>query len=272
MLREPELSQNAIEQVLKLDVSFKLRAVAEYYRNLDQPDCTVDLNASRKALALAMRESGNEYFPRILLVLGRSYHTEQNRTEALAHYIEVGKAARRGNDNLSATQASWNVAMLDFDHCNYRDALGQFEGLFPIVKALAHRYPVLYPKYLNNLAALLAQNGRLQESRHAIAIALASPVAARFPEWRETEKEIEEAAQKEPHRRPATATVVAISASKGRPRKAPIRAPQNSPTVFLLVIARRPQATGVTSREHNIVSPLLERYVKTVRIRDSPND
>jgi tetratricopeptide (TPR) repeat protein len=270
MLRRTEFCNWASSLVLGLDVSPKLQAVAEYYRSLSEPERDGGAEPSRRALIQAADRCLSEHFPRIILVLGRSHHNAGDHREALRYYLEAWKSAR-DHDALTQMSALWNVAMVDYDRGCYADALRRFEGLFPVVRALSHRYPVHYYDYLNNLAGLLSQNGRTEESRHAIEIALASPFADRFPEWRETQKEIEEAAQKEPRRSPATVTVV--PALRARPREAPARVLGKPPKTFVIVVVRLDQVGGIAPfRPASVraLASLLERYVKTVRIRDSP--
>jgi hypothetical protein len=265
MLREPELCERASGIVLSLDISPSIRAAAEYYKSQREP---YDQEGNRANLIHLADTCNPDYLPRIILEIGKSYHSQDNHSEALRYYIEAAKAARHA-DALSHTQALWNVAMLDYDSGQHKDALKKFEALFPAVKSLSHRYPVLYYDYLNNLAALLNKGGRVQEARYAVKIALASPLAYRFPEWLETQKEIEEAAQKEPQRRPATATVVAIAASRARPRKAPARATHRVQKTSGVIAARLDQAGTfilLIFPDADAVS-LLKRYVKSVRIR-----
>jgi tetratricopeptide (TPR) repeat protein len=270
MSRETELRNRASDLVLGLDVSPRLHAVAEYYRGLAETECNGDAEVSRRALMQAADSCPPEYFPRIILVLGRSYHSDGDHGEALRCYTEAWKSAD-GNDRLSQMQALWNVAMVDHDRGRHRNALGGFEALFPVIRALFHKYPLLYYRYLNNLAALLIEDGRTEESRHAIEIALASPFADKFPEWRETQRDIEEAAQKEPRRSPASATV--IPALRERPQEAPTRDLRKSPKTFVIVVVRLDQVGDIAPfRPASVraLASLLERYVKTVRIRDSP--
>jgi tetratricopeptide (TPR) repeat protein len=268
ILREPELRERACELVLALDVSPKLHVVAKWYQGLGEPGRVRDHDANRKIIARAADNCGNEYLPQILLVTGRSYHSEDKHGEALSYYIEVGKAA--GYDILSATQALWNVAVLDSERGDSRGALRRFEGLFTVVKALSHRYPTLYANYLNNLAALLAENGRTLESRCAINVALASPFAPRFPEWRETQKEIEQAAT--PGSKARSSATVTVAPPLPKRKQAPNRLSKKPPrTVFAGIIGLIRTGTVARLRSSNphVVS-LIERYVKTVRIRDSP--
>jgi hypothetical protein len=271
IMRDPEACEGASELVLTLDVSPKLRAMAEWYRSLGVPGAAADHDASRKAAARAMDNCDTESVPQILLAVGRSYHSDENYREALAHYIEVSRAARN-IDILSVTQALWNIAMLEHDRGDHREALNKFERLFPVITALSHRYPSLYANYLNNLATLLLENGRTLESRQAIGVALASPLAARYPEWRETQKEIEEAARKESRKSAATLKISVAARTTAAPIASGAGRVSKQPRAFIFSIIGLVRARAVLNRRfsnHSVVS-LLDRYVKTVRIRDRP--
>ena len=196
MLRERDLRNLASNVVLALDVSPELHVVAHHYKSLKHDESNADSDSATKTLIHAADRCPAEYTARIILAVGKARHGAGDHSEALRYYAEACKSAR-GNDALSRMYAVWNVAMVDYDCGLHRNGLSKFEGLFPLVSALSHRYPVLYYDYLNNLAALLSENGRIEESRHAIRIAMASPFADRFPEWRETQREIEEAAHKQ---------------------------------------------------------------------------
>jgi tetratricopeptide (TPR) repeat protein len=264
--RGMEICRAASTLVLALDVSPSLRTVAEYYKSLSEPERVADPVANRTSLIRTADECGEEYLPRIILLVGNSYHREENYGEALRYYIEAAKAAR-DQDVLSRAQSVWNIAVLESDCGDSAGALRRFESICPIVGALCHWYPALYAKYLNNLAALLAENRRVGESRQAIEVALASPFAHRFPEWRETQREIEEAAKQEQRKRAPTGQVLA-PARPARPAK---KLPK-PPRVFVATIVDPVRISNLLSFRHSSphVVSLLERYVKTVRIRDRP--
>jgi tetratricopeptide (TPR) repeat protein len=267
--REIEACKSASAFVLALDVSPKLHTIAEYYKTLCKREQVADPEANRTTLIQTANECGGEYLPRIILLVGNSYHGEENYGEALRCYIEAGKAAR-GRDILSQTQSVWNIAVLESDCGDSAGALQRFESISPIIGSLCHWYPTLYADYLNNLAALLAENGRVEESRQAIKVALASPFAARFPEWRETAREIEEAARSEPRGSAPTLkpAVTTLPVRHKEPR---------------LQIKRQPGLPFICIVRFDLTNPLiplrgwgryvvsqLDRYVKIARVRAPP--
>jgi hypothetical protein len=266
MLRERDLRNLASNVVLALDVSPKLHVVAQHYKSLKHDESNADSDSATKTLIHAADRCPAEYTARILLAAGKARHGAGDHSEALRYYAEACKSAR-GNDTLSQMYAVWNVAMVDYDCGLHRNGLSKFEGLLPLVRALSHRYPVLYYDYLNNLAALLIENGRTEESRRAIRVAMTSPFADRFPEWRETEREIEEAAKQEPRKCAPTGKILASA----RPERVAKKLPK-PPRVFVVIIVgpvRISNLLSLRNSDQHVVS-LLERYVKTVRIRDRP--
>jgi tetratricopeptide (TPR) repeat protein len=69
---------------------------------------------------------------------------------------------------------------------DYKSALGILESLSPYIHSLGHEYLALVHFYYNNLAVLLAKNGRTEQARSLSKILLASPFLESYPEWQET--------------------------------------------------------------------------------------
>jgi hypothetical protein len=74
---------------------------------------------------------------------------------------------------------------------DHHGALEDLERLFPLIRVASRERPDVFYDYQNSLAVELANVGRFEEARHASEIALASPFANAYPEWRETRREIE---------------------------------------------------------------------------------
>jgi hypothetical protein len=73
---------------------------------------------------------------------------------------------------------------------DHRGAVADLERMFPIARITSSLQPYAYYDYLNALAVELREVGRLEQARRASEIALASPYAHAYPEWRETFDEI----------------------------------------------------------------------------------
>jgi tetratricopeptide (TPR) repeat protein len=268
--RDMELCGEASALLLSLPASQGLRSVAGFYSSLSRPALAFDAARLREAIARGADSAALPYVPRIILEVAGTYDREGELSEALRYYVEAAKVAV-GTDGLMVIQAAESIALLRSDDGDHFGALQELERLVPIIGSVSHTYPHLYYEYLNNLAVVLNRAGRTEESRRAIRVALASPLSPRFPEWRETQREIEEAAQKEPRRSPATVTVV--PALGERLKEAPARDLRKSPKTFVIVVVRLDRVGGIAPfRPASVraLASLLERYVKTVRIRDSP--
>lgn len=81
-------------------------------------------------------------------------------------------------------------------------ALAMTENLRPAATAVAERSPVLFQIYQNNLAALLAKNGRLREAKAVADSLRRSPLIGVYQEWSDTCADIDE------RTRPATKAFV----------------------------------------------------------------
>jgi len=265
--RQSELCRKASAAVLHLPVSDSLRGIAEFYASLSQ---RADNDEFRHALARRADGADPSYLARVILELACTYDYEGNVPEALWYYVEATKAAT-GTDSLTAVQAAAGMTLLRSDDGDHLGALQEFKRLFPIIRSVSHTYSHVYYEYANNLAVVLSKAGRIEEARHAVRVALASPLAPRFPEWSETASEIEEAARKESPKSAPTLKI-AVAASSARLREAQhLRAAKPPRVLFVAVIKFVNTPVTVPPRYSNSHSvSLLGRYVKTVRIRDRP--
>jgi tetratricopeptide (TPR) repeat protein len=269
LLRHAQMSIEANSLLVSLPASQRLRGIVEYYGVVPRTAPQADFEIIRRTLFRTADSVETLYIPRIILEIGFTHDREGHLSEALRYYAEAAKAAT-GADGVVAVHAAEYIALLRSDDGDHIGAVTELERLWGIIATASHTYPHLYYSYLNNLAVALNRAGRTEESRRAIARALSSPLANRFPEWRETQNEIEEAVRKEPRRSPATAVV--IPAPRERPKKAPARL-RIPPNTFIIVVIRLDRVGDITPFRPSKVralASLLERYVKTVRIRDSP--
>jgi hypothetical protein len=94
-------------------------------------------------------------------------------------------------DPLTLFQTQKNIAILKSVEGDHRGALADLERLSPLARLIAPWYPHEYYDYLNSLAVDLGEVGRSQEALRASRIALESPYASAYPEWRETWQDIQ---------------------------------------------------------------------------------
>jgi tetratricopeptide (TPR) repeat protein len=160
------------------------------------------------------------YRARALQTLGAIYHAKGQLDETLRLYPEARRAAssENGRDLLTTLLVSMDIAGIKSEMGDHRGALADYENLSPLVQIVARQNPLYFYFYHNELAVEFAELGRITEAEAACAIALASPFATAYPEWRATPDEI--AAK----RLSATLSVVAV---KRVPERAPI--PQAEP-------------------------------------------
>jgi hypothetical protein len=128
-----------------------------------------------------------------MLGLGTNALAVGDRNGAMSFYREAMRiiALNRVCDPATlyfTSRMSAVVKALEGDH---RGALADLEKIFPLVRMASSQQPYAYYDYLNTLAVELCEAGRVEEARCASEIALASPFARAYPEWRETREEIE---------------------------------------------------------------------------------
>jgi hypothetical protein len=270
--RRTELCRRASAAVLRLPVSRDLRGVAEFYAFVSQEQPAFDARIVRRELIRRADGAGPTFLARVILEIACTYDRydrEGNVQEAMRYYTEAVKAAS-GTDSLMAFQAAASAAVLRSDCGDSQGALRDMQRLFPVVESISHTYPEIHYKFANNLAVVLSRAGRIEESRRAIQVALASPLAARFPEWRETAREIEEAARSEPHGSAPTLKI-AVATLPVRHKEPRLR------------IKRQPGLPFIRIVRFDLTNPLiplrgwgryvvsqLDRYVKIARVRAPP--
>jgi hypothetical protein len=139
------------------------------------------------------------------------------------------------------------------------------ENVSPLVQVVARSNPFYFYTYHNELAFELAESGRLDEAQAACEVALASPYATAYPEWRETGEEIAE------KRQTASTSVVFIT----RELKADISPQAQTRRVCA---PGRPAVENATMSVDVIASitppglsqTILDRLGKTIRPRAPP--
>jgi tetratricopeptide (TPR) repeat protein len=269
--RDTELCSRASKVVLALPASNGLRSVAEFYADLSQRAAAIDAHGFRQALLRRADSAEPAYVARIILEVACTYDLAGDLSEAVRYYAEAAKAAS-ATDGLMAIQAAASLAVLRSEDGDHPGALQDLWRLFSVIRSISHTYPHVYYEYSNNLAVVLSRAGRTEDSRRAIRIALASPLAPRFPEWRDTAREIEEAARKEPRRESPTLRITAAEVRRPAANQAPVRKTRNRQGILFIATARRakPAADNPIVSKNRCITSLLQRYVKTVRIRDRP--
>ena len=127
--------------------------------------------------------------PRALLTLGTIEECRGNFAEAIRYHLEAMRAGRNA-DMLSFTCAAAQFATIQAIEGDHAGSLHAFQSIAPFVRAVAKAHPHVYASWHNSLAVELAELGRTNEARAAVAVALASPIADRYPEFAATAAEL----------------------------------------------------------------------------------
>ncbi len=203
LIRNIETIDQVSQLMLTLPISTELKGVAHYYQAI----CAKrkgDFDGARRLLESVVEKAISQYKARALLTIGATYFDSSEIESALPFYF-VAEQISHESDLLTLLESQRNIAAIRSIHGDHKQALKDIENLFPLVRVIAKRYPVLYYSFLNSFAVELGEVGRVNEARRVCQITLASPFAHAYPEWLETRDEIEE------KRTDATPSIVAVS-------------------------------------------------------------
>jgi tetratricopeptide (TPR) repeat protein len=128
---------------------------------------------------------------RAIQALGISYSERGHYDAAMPFFSAAAQVAssRYGDDLLTTVNAQLITAISRSVEGDHENSLRVLENLHPLVRMLApHQLPRY--DYANSLAIELGEVGRLEEARHMAEIAVRSPYADLYPEYRETHTEI----------------------------------------------------------------------------------
>lgn len=189
LARQTDVVEMVSRVMLGLPLPDSLRSVARYYQLIllreHSPRHSLENLLDDISLPLAYRA-------RVLQTLGGTYIAESDPSTATMLAIESLRIATAPdvNDLLSTVEGVRQVALSQSINGDHKQALAEFEKLFPLVRAIGKFYPAAYYDFLNGLAVELCEVGRVGEAEAACAIAVASPFAPAYPEWSETRDEI----------------------------------------------------------------------------------
>jgi tetratricopeptide (TPR) repeat protein len=142
--------------------------------------------AASKELGNVLDDAPIIFRARAMTSLG-AIHLRANRVEeAWKLYVEAQRINSTAHDLLLSAFIPMNMAQVYAIEENHRESLRILESIHPFMLILAKSYPNQYCSYLNSLANELIWAGRIEEAKYASNLALASPYADRYPEFRET--------------------------------------------------------------------------------------
>jgi hypothetical protein len=176
------------ETITALALPDQIKNVGRYYKAIVEKDHG-NVECARLILTQIACGPPSLIRCRAILELGKTFFDAAEPRAALPFYVEAIRASD-GVDLLASTVSRMMVAVVRSIDGDHSGALGDLEQLWPIVRVASHEHPALRYDYLNSLSVELAEIGRIQEAKHAIEIALRSPFADRYPNWKTTRDEI----------------------------------------------------------------------------------
>ena len=185
--------------LLSLPISRQLESIGNYYKALSlNQGGRGDTDGARLLLEGVAHSASSEYRARAMLALGSNSVAVGDHQTAMSFYRELTRLKTRDNSFNPVTlcvtgRMAAVVKVINGDH---RGALSDLESMLPLARLAGSVQPYAYYDYLNTLAVELGELGRLHQARRASEIAIASPFARAYPEWRETFKDIEAKSQR----------------------------------------------------------------------------
>lgn len=136
--------------------------------------------------------ASSPYRARAMLALGTNSIAVGDHKTAISFYRELTQVGARSHsfEPLTFCIASRMTAVIRGINGDHRGALADLERMYPLATMARSVRPYAYYDYLNTLAVELAEVGRLDQARRAAEIALSSPFAVAYSEWRQTFDEI----------------------------------------------------------------------------------
>ncbi len=189
LIRDIEIAQ-AYRQISRVDEIGSIlcglpikehQLIGQYYKGM----CVQHIGGNAKDIFERVVEESRTYKTKALMSLAMSEARKGNYDEELRYFTEASKST---NTPTLIVEASRGTAIVRAKEGDHKQAVKEFERIFPLIK---HAAPISYYQYLNSFAVELAEVGRLEEARKICDVLLASPYAFAYPEWRETREDIE---------------------------------------------------------------------------------
>ena len=180
------------EVLLSLASSNQMAILGQYYAALSLNRGTSGNRTQATPLFEQVAEKGPlHYRARALLALGANSFVGHDSKAAAGFYSELMRILSDKREYVTLSGVMKMAATMKGIEGDHRGAIEDLERLFPLVRLAGSEQPQVFYDYQNSLAVELGNVGRFEEARHASEIALASPFANAYPEWRDTRREIE---------------------------------------------------------------------------------
>ena len=166
-------------------------SVSDYYRALYIKK-QGEIAEARQLLERVADDAPLRFRARAIMSLGTTFFEQGDFHQALPFYVEAGKAAKylKHLDPITTVVLQQAHPILHSLDGNHTDSLSNLEGMLPLVRTVALKYPFFWYQLLNSISIELVEVGRLEEATNVCKIVLASPYLIAYPEWRETGQEL----------------------------------------------------------------------------------
>jgi tetratricopeptide (TPR) repeat protein len=191
-----ELRQmDQVEQISQLLINLPLpkdfRQIGQYHLAvcMKRQGKVDEAQAQFETLASEIR---HRYKSRALMSLAALAMDRNDSQAALPLYVEASRvaASKETEDIFLQVGIPRMIAVVKSLEGDHTGALSDLNGIFPIVRAVGKWQPSLLHAHLNSLAVELGEIGRIEEAIRYSELAMASPYAHAYPEWRETRDEL----------------------------------------------------------------------------------
>jgi len=216
--RQFDIVGNVGQLLSTLPLSGGLESVARYYQALSLNRGTRGDTARAGSLFEQVAdEAPSQYRARAMLALGANSFATSDHRRATYFYRDVMEIVARDHsfDPVTLCVAGRMTAVIRGIDGDHRGAVDDLERMFPLARMVSSLQAYAYYEYLNSLAVELGDVGRVEEARRISQIAVASPYARMYPEWRETLDEIESKTRR------ASRSIVGVSQAPSEERDSP---------------------------------------------------
>jgi hypothetical protein len=104
-------------------------------------------------------------------------------------YVHVTRRAAT-IEPASLVKALWQLSAISSSGGDHQTALEQISRTWPVVRAIASNEPYYFYCWHNEVAFELLQLGQIEQAAKYSAVAVASPIVDRYPEWLDTGEQI----------------------------------------------------------------------------------
>lgn len=194
ILRRLDVVDRVGDFLLELPLPRQLERVGHFYQALRHNRRGQGDTTRSKALFERVADTAPPRFcARAVLALGTNSIAIGDLGAAMWFYREALQilSINQVFDPMTYYSAIRMTALVRSMKGDHRGALADLEKNLNMARIASSVHPFACYDYSNALAVELTQVGRLEEARSASRIALASPFAHAYPEWRETSEDIE---------------------------------------------------------------------------------